>query len=249
MFGHGFDALEGLLALIAAIDVGWHSRGPPFTSRLGIREYVAPDPAGERTVPPPRPPCLARSRSGDSQLGCSWRQCAPASGWSNDSTSCAAGTIRRRPAASSIRHAGHGPGAAWRCWTLHGDRNLRTEDKNKSDVSRSLPLALPPPDMRRGDPRRASRSDTDAGAAAADDWRAVPGLRPASCPSILTLRGKHLNSLAALRFSPVDAPPRSSREPAPPRRGCAPLSRSVNAFGSALARSLNLAIPSARSFS
>jgi hypothetical protein len=35
----------------------------------------------------------------------------------------------------------------WRCWTLHGDRDLRTEDINKSDVSRSLPLALLPPNI------------------------------------------------------------------------------------------------------
>jgi hypothetical protein len=61
MFGHGLDALEGLLALIAAIDVGWHDRGPPFTSRFDIRESVAPESAGERRVPPLLPSGSARS--------------------------------------------------------------------------------------------------------------------------------------------------------------------------------------------
>jgi hypothetical protein len=54
MLGHGFDALESLLALIAAIDVGWHI-APPFASRFDIREYMAPEPAGETTVQPPQP--------------------------------------------------------------------------------------------------------------------------------------------------------------------------------------------------
>jgi hypothetical protein len=168
MFGHGFDALEGLLALIAAIDVGWHSRGPPFTSKFDVTEYVAPDPAGERTVPPLRPPRLARSRSGDSvrrkPLAC-FRSTpnhglrrAPAVGPTSSGPSpidvparaflgtvCSCVRLEatiRRPAPQELSGAVqqrraygtrvHGPGAAWRWWTLHGDRDLRTEDKTKA---------------------------------------------------------------------------------------------------------------------
>jgi hypothetical protein len=35
----------------------------------------------------------------------------------------------------------------WRCWTLHGDRDLRTENISKSYVSRILRMALLAPDI------------------------------------------------------------------------------------------------------
>jgi hypothetical protein len=79
----------------------------------------------------------------------------------------------------------HGPGAAWRWWTLHGDRDLQTEEINKNDVSRSLPLALPPPDIVEAilDDRilMLERPLLTTG-------EAVPGSIPASLPSILILR-------------------------------------------------------------
>jgi hypothetical protein len=76
----------------------------------------------------------------------------------------------------------------WRCWTLHGDRDLRTEDINKSDVSRSLPLALLPPDI--VEAILGARADQILKLERPLLTTGEPFLAcaPASCPSILILR-------------------------------------------------------------
>lgn len=76
----------------------------------------------------------------------------------------------------------------WRCWTLHGDRDLRTEDINKSDVSRSLPLALPPPDIVEAILDARADQILMLERPLLTTGEAVPGSIPASLPSILILR-------------------------------------------------------------